>query len=87
MFIIDDILLFPARSLMFIFREIQNAAQQEVANAAESIRVELAELYMMLETGRITEEEFDAREEQLLQLLDKAEIASTDDDDESQGAN
>ena len=87
MVIIDDILLFPARSLAFIFREIYNAAQQEVANEAESIRIELGELYMMLETGRITEEEFDAKEEDLLQLLDELAPASTDAAEESEGAN
>lgn len=99
MFLIDDVLLSPAYSLMFLFREIHNAAQQEVANEAESIRIELGELYMMLETGRITEEEFDAKEEELLQLLDEkmaeeetaalgeAELEDSDEDEESEGAN
>jgi len=74
MFLIDDILLFPVRSLMFVFREVQNAAQQEVTNEAELIRIELGELYMMLETGQITEEQFDAKEEKLLQSLDELEL-------------
>jgi len=87
MFIIDDVLLFPVRSLMFIFREIHNAAQQEVANEAESIRIELGELYMMLETGRITEEEFDAKEEDLLRLLDELELEATEAGEEGEGAN
>ena len=87
MFIIDDVLLFPMRSLMFIFREIHNAAQQEVANEAESIRIELGELYMMLETGRITEEEFDAKEEDHLRLLDELELAATAAGEEGEGAN
>ena len=71
MFIVDDILLFPARSILFIFREIHNAAKQEVANEEESIRAELVDLYMMLETGRITEAQFDAREKQLLDRLEE----------------
>jgi hypothetical protein len=86
MLIIDDVLLFPARSLMFIFREIQSAAEQEAANEADSIRIELVELYMMLETGRITEEEFDAKEERLLQVLDDIERAAAEDDEESEDA-
>ena len=86
MFLVDDVLLFPMRSLVFLFREIHNAAQQEVANEAETIRIELGELYMMLETGRITEEEFDAKEEELLKLLDEAELEDSGEDEESEDA-
>ena len=71
MLLIDDVLLFPARSFLWIFREINNAAQEELAAEAESITAELSELYMMLETGRIPEAEFDIREEQLLDRLDE----------------
>jgi hypothetical protein len=70
MFLLDDILLFPIKSIFWIFREIHNAAQQELATEAESITAELSELYMMLETGRITEDEFDTREKELLDRLD-----------------
>jgi len=62
MFILDDILLFPIKSILWMFREIHNAAQQELATEAETITADLSELYMMLETGRITEDEFDTRE-------------------------
>lgn len=58
---------------MFVFREIHNAAQEEVAGEAETIRTELRELYMMLETGRITEEQFDSREKELLDRLEEIE--------------
>lgn len=71
MLIIDDILLFPVRSILWIFREIHNAAQQEIATEAEAITAELGELYMMLETGKITEAEFDTREKELLDRLDE----------------
>jgi len=71
MLIIDDILLFPIKSILWIFREIHNAAQQELVTEAETITAELSELYMMLETGRITEAEFDAREKELLDRLDE----------------
>ena len=78
MLIIDDILMFPVRSLAFIFREVCNAAEQETANEAESIRTRLTELYMMLETGQITEEAFDAEEEDLLKQLDDLEAPEDD---------
>jgi len=70
LFLVDDILLAPAHGIFWIFREIHNAAQQEYASEAESITVELTDLYMMLETGRITEKEFDSRERVLLDRLD-----------------
>ena len=73
MLVIDDILLFPVRSIFWIFREIHNAAQHEFSTEAETITAELRELYMMLETGRITEAEFDAREKKLLDRLDEIE--------------
>lgn len=70
MLIVDDILLFPFRRLLWIFREIHNAAQQGLVDEAETITVDLSELYMMLETGRISESEFEAREKELLDRLD-----------------
>ncbi|MFZ0451196.1 MAG: gas vesicle protein GvpG [Desulfatiglandaceae bacterium] len=84
MLIIDDVLLFPIRSIFWIFRELHNSAQQEMENEAESITAELSDLYMMLETERITEEEFDAREKQLLDRLEMIQERNTriqDDED------
>jgi hypothetical protein len=69
--LIDDILFFPAKSLFWIFREIYNATQQEITNEAEAITSQLSELYMMLETGKITDAEFDEKEKVLLDRLDE----------------
>ena len=71
MFIVDDILFSPVRSIFWIFRELHNAARVELESEADSITDELSELYMMLETGKITESEFDAREKELLDRLDE----------------
>ncbi len=73
MFLLDDLLLAPFRGLLWLINEIQRAAQEEQAGEAENIRQELVELYMKLETGRITEAEFDARERQLLDRLDRGQ--------------
>lgn len=70
MLILDDLLLSPLRGFYWIFREIYNATQQELTNEAEAITTELSELYMMLETGRISEAEFDAQEKELLDRLE-----------------
>lgn len=71
MVLVDDILTFPVRGLFWILREIYHAAQEELANEAESITSELSRLYMMLETGKISEEEFAAEEKTLLGRLDR----------------
>ena len=70
MFLVDDILMAPARGLFWIFKEIHHAVEEEQANEAEAITTKLSELYMMLETGQMTEAEFDAAEKALLDRLD-----------------
>lgn len=82
MFLIDNILLAPARGLLAIFREIDQAARQEFENESDAIRTELSELYMMLETGRIQEEEFDAREKELLDRLDVIQARGQEESEE-----
>jgi hypothetical protein len=82
MLLVDDILFFPARSLIWVFREIYNAALEETANEADTITAKLSELYMMLETGRITEAEFDTRESELLDRLEEIRKRTTLHEDE-----
>jgi hypothetical protein len=84
MLLVDDILASPFRGLFWIFRELHNAVQEEAVNEAENITQQLSELYMMLETGKISEDEFDEREALLLDRLDaleddSAEVEETDD--------
>jgi hypothetical protein len=91
MLLVDDILLFPVRSILWIFREINDIAQEELAGEAKSITEQLRILYMQLETGRITEAEFDAGEKLLLDRLeaiesrrsDEGETEESDEDEES----
>ena len=71
MVLVDDLLMFPFSSVLWIFREIDNIAQEELANESASITAELSQLYMMLETGKISEEEFAAGERTLLERLDR----------------
>lgn len=73
MLLIDDILLSPLRGIFWIVREVHDAAQQELAHEADSIKAELSDLYMMLETGRTSEQEFEKQEAQLLDRLDELE--------------
>ena len=70
MFIVDDILTAPFKGIYWIFKEIHNAALEDQAGEADRITAQLSELYMMLETGKMTEAEFDAEEKPLLDRLD-----------------
>ncbi len=84
MFLADDIVLFPVKSLLSLFREIYNAAVQEIAEEADSIRAELGELYQSLEAGMLDEEAFDARERELLDRLDAIEARNSEEVDEDE---
>jgi Gas vesicle protein G len=75
MFLIDDLLLSPVKGVLWVFREIHDAAQKEKAGESEAITAALSELYMRLETGQITETEFDAQEKALLDRLDRLQAA------------
>ncbi len=83
MLVIDNILTFPIRGLLNVFREIYKAAEQEYENEGEAIRAELRELYMRLETSQITEKQFDDAEQVLLDRLDQIEARDAGADDES----
>jgi hypothetical protein len=70
MLLVDDILFFPVHSILWIFREIDKIAHEELAGESQTITEQLRLLYMELETGRITEQQFDAEEKLLLDRLD-----------------
>ncbi|MCF7966810.1 MAG: gas vesicle protein GvpG [Methylobacter tundripaludum] len=70
MLLVDDILFSPVKGIMWIFRQIHELAEEELAGEADRIRESLTELYMQLEAGQITEEEFEQQEAVLLDRLD-----------------
>jgi hypothetical protein len=70
MLLADDILFSPFSGILWIFREIAKIAQEELDDEGQSINEQLRLLYMQLETGRITEEQFDAEEKILLDRLE-----------------
>lgn len=76
MLLVDDMLLSPFRGILWIFREIHNAAREEHANESDSIAQQLRNLYMQLETSAISEEEFATHEKALLDRLEEIEASS-----------
>ncbi len=77
MLLVDDILCFPVSGILWIFREIHNAALEEMASEPEAIAQQLRRLYMQLETGTISESEFDSEEKHLLDRLEELETSTT----------
>jgi hypothetical protein len=75
MFLLDDILFAPMKGLMAIGRHIQNTAQEQLEDQEKAIIAELTEIYRMLESGQISDEEFNTREADLLDRLEKTEEA------------
>jgi len=70
MFLLDDILLFPATGIQWIAQAVNRAAEEAMAGEAEDLKAELRELYMRLETGMISEDDYDTREKALLDRLE-----------------
>ena len=88
MFLADDVIMFPFKGILSIFREIHKAALEEMAGEADALRAELARVYQMLEQGVIDEADFDAAEQRILDRLDAIEdrdetfdVADDEDDD------
>ncbi|MFO0579375.1 MAG: gas vesicle protein GvpG [Polyangia bacterium] len=79
MLLIDDLLLAPIKGVMWLCKEILEAAEQDRAAEGDRIKDRLRELYMLLETQQITEQVFDEEERVLLDRLDELEAASAAD--------
>lgn len=80
MFIIDDMLMAPITGLVWVFDKVRVAAMEEIDQREENLRRDLTELNMQLDNGGISEEEFEAREKELLDRLDEIEELRRDED-------
>lgn len=76
MLLVDTILLSPIYLTVWAARKIQTALTEEEAQEAGQITARLSELYMMLETGRISEAEFDTQEKELLDRMEQMQGAN-----------
>lgn len=73
MLFLGKILASPFKGILAIFEKIHQAVEQEQADEATVITRELSDLYLLLESGKISDEEFTKREKALLDMLDKIE--------------
>ena len=76
MILIDSLLLAPFRGVLWVAEQINDAAREQRATEAETVTEELRQLYLDLESGHLTEDEFASREQRLLDRLD--ELGNTD---------
>ncbi|MCG8333907.1 MAG: gas vesicle protein GvpG [Proteobacteria bacterium] len=81
MLLIDNLMLLPFKGLLGLAKRIHEAAEEEMVQEKEAITGQLTELYMMLETEQISEEEFETRETELLERLDAIEAAEEEDEE------
>jgi hypothetical protein len=85
MLLIDNILFSPVNGIHWIFKEVHKLAEEELSGESDRIRESLFELYMQLETDKITEEEFERQESDLLDrldALDEDDVMIGDEDEE-----
>jgi len=69
MFIIDDILLSPLKGIIWLGEKIKEMTEAELTDESK-VHEELLELQMRFEMDEITEEEYQKKEEELIQRLE-----------------
>jgi hypothetical protein len=85
MFLLDDILLSPVKALMAIGRHIQETAGKNLEDQEKAILNDLSELHQLLESGAVSDTEFDTRETVLLDRLDMIQRVLEAGSDEEDG--
>lgn len=68
--LLGSILLAPVKGPYWIAKKVHDMAMDEFLDE-DGAREELKELYTSLETGKISEEEFDRREVELVERLEE----------------
>jgi hypothetical protein len=69
MFLIDDILLAPLKSVIWLGKKINEVVEREVSDEGR-IKERLMELQLRFELDEITEDEYNKQEKELLARLD-----------------
>src|SRR5262245_47133235 len=70
MFLVDDVLFAPGKAAFVLFQQLARKAQEEWLND-DAIKHDLQELYGLLESGRISEKDFEEHECRLLARLEE----------------
>ena len=70
MLLIDDILLAPLKGIIFLGRKIDEIVQREISDEGR-IKERLMELQLKFEMDEISMEEYDERESELLDMIER----------------
>lgn len=83
MFFLDDLLVgLPAKGLVGIFKEIYEMARAEYTDESK-IKEEMLQLQTLYESDQISEEEYQRKEEALLQRLSLAREAASEESEQA----
>ena len=85
MFIVDKLLMSPVTGVLWIMKELHKHVQQEQAQESDRLTAKLSELYMLLETKQLSEEDFDAQESAILDRLDEIQAKAEASAEQEQG--
>ncbi len=70
MFLIDDLLMAPFKGIVSIGKKINEIIDKEMSDEG-TIKEKLMELQLKFEMDEIDEEEYDQKEEELLEILEQ----------------
>jgi len=71
MFLIDDLLLLPAKGFFGIFKKVHDLAQEELKETPEKLQQKLFNLQTALESGEISQREYNKQEKNILEKLNQ----------------
>ncbi|MCF8230521.1 MAG: gas vesicle protein GvpG [Bacteroidales bacterium] len=77
MLLIDDILLAPLKGIIFLGKKIDDLVQKELSDTGR-IKERLMELQLKFEMDEISMEEYDRRETELLEMIERIQKEKED---------
>ncbi len=73
MLLIDDILLAPLKGIIFLGKKIDELVQKEISDEGR-IKERLMELQLKFEMDEMSVEEYDRRESELLEMIERIQL-------------
>ena len=70
MFLLDDLLLAPGKAALFLFEELARKAREDCLDD-DAVKQELQEIYALVDSGGISTQEFENRENRLLARIEQ----------------
>ncbi len=81
---IGSLFTWPFSGLLWVVKELEQAAREDRAAEGEQIREDLRLLYLQIENGEISEDDFAVREGALLDRLEELEASEAEEEEEEE---